>query len=440
MPVVFNAVTVLDRESRAIAARLSIFGSDRLPGRETDAFLVTSPDRPPGLSLLPGSYSVRVLPVDSALYPGIDIRSWLVRESGQSVRREFVLPPSYRTLSGEVVLRTSATTKVSDVEVRARSTASGLPSTVALSDQAGHFALSLPESEETTFLLSASPRDSLVPAWGYEQVITVSGESRSVTIELEATTDSIRGESRLRVLGLSDHAPEPVADATVTFTATTSLASRVFRASGVTDEQGYVSVRSGDLLAPIALIAARYVVTVDPPPSSAFRRRQLTLDLSDIGPSVIVDKQIELGLRTLLTGTLRSSRGTPVAAAAVQLVPANGARQITAATDSAGTFSARVDPGSYLLRIEPARGSSQVLPVAFEAVIVADAPSVELPPITLPSGAILEGTVIGDADGALVERATVEAFVVDQGRSISLGHAETGKDGVFRLILPQTQE
>jgi hypothetical protein len=441
-PTTFDPVSVLDADNRPIAARLSLFGRERVPGRELEATLRVLPERPSAVGLLPGEYDVRVLPDDTARYPGIDVQGWEVRPSASPRPREFVLPRTYRTIRGEVTLRTAGNVKLDGVIVRARSIPSNLPSTSAVTADGGRFEIALPETRDTTFRLSAELPAELQPAWGFDQIVTVpESGSRTVTVRLEETTDAIRGLLRLRIFGRGPAGPEPVSGASITLTASSSVDFRSFRISATTDGQGYAFVRSDQGAEPLALLAASYDLSIDPPPSSPYRRTSTVLPLTTLAPNVPSDKQIELTLRPLVKGSVLSGFGLPVAGAAVQFERLEGGPALVLTTSGEdGLFEARLDPGDHAARISPTAESKrgEVLPASFAIIQVPDRAEHELPALSLEPGTILEGEVAGGVDGAPVPRSEVQLFVTSGGRTFSLGRAATDGSGRFGMIVPRS--
>lgn len=440
-PSTFDTVTVLDAAEQPIEARLSIFGQERIPGREVDATLRLRAGSPNPLQLLPGHYTLRVLPEDTRLFPGIVIDGWEVRAAPQPQQREFVLPAQYRTIRGEVTLRTADNVKLPGITVRARSIPSDLPSTSTVTDANGRFEIRLPQSEDTTFLLLAERAPELQPAWGYAQVISVPDETgRNVTVRIEDTSPEIQGLVRLRILGKGSQGPEPVAGAQVTLTASTSLDSRAFEITATTDGDGYAFIQTGANSQALRLLQSSYQVRIAPPSSSPFRGRVTTLALTNLGPDRPADKQLEVEPRPTVSGTVRSGFGLPVQGAAIQVEALDDrALLFTAATGADGTFVVRLDPGEYVLRVDPTLRSAggELLPVGWARISVPEAAEHALPPITLEPGTLLQGTVSGARDGLPVPRTEVELFVTVGQRPVSLGRTISGEAGGFMLVVPR---
>ena len=432
-PTLFGAIQVLGDMGEPIAARLTIRGHDRIPTRETDSILLLDSNRVTGVKLLPGLYDVRVLPTDAAKYPGIEIHDFEVRAGAMVPRRELTVPTRYRTLTGEVTRRTTNQYKIPGVTVQATSIGSGLLSTRATTDQDGRFSILLPETPDTSFVLTAVPAaDSLgAPSWSFSQTITFGQSQREIVIPLEETTAEVRGRVRLRVLGVGPDGPIAVAGARVVLSATTGLDYRSFTVQAFTNGEGY--------LPETPLLSATYRVTVEPPVDSPFQPTETRLELGVLNNNLIVDKQLELAPKTAVRGVVQSSSGQPVASATLLFERATGApRPVSTTTDGDGSYALALEGGSYVVTISPTSNSrvSEPLPVKTAAVEVpmGDA-AFELPPFALDAGTLLRA-IVRDASGSPVARADVELFARVAGRPISLGRAISDESGRVSLVVP----
>jgi hypothetical protein len=436
-PTSFESVTVLDRDRNPTAALLSVRGIDRIPGRSLDTTISLTSARPTSISLVPGPYEVKILPID-AQTPGIEVERWDVRASDLPQRREFELPSEYRLLTGQVVSRTASNLKFENVEVSATSVPGGLPSTRALTGPDGTFSIELPSSTEVTFLLQASRKDTTAPVWGYEQLVTVPNASREINVRLEDTSTAAFGLAQVQVLGIGNGAPQVVSGAKLTFTASSSLDFRVFRAVAQTNQDGYAVTRSANGEVPLLLLDADYLVEVVPPPESAFARTRSRIRRGQIGPGLVLDAQIALDPKPIASGRIVSASGAVVPQADLELEPLDaGGRQFTSRTDSAGAFAVALDPGRYRLRADPgaAPANEELLPVGFmELEVPADRPEIDLGAIILEPGTLLVGRVLGETP---IEGAEVEVFRADGGRALSLGRVRTEAAGRFRLVVPR---
>lgn len=431
-------------EDQPIGATVTVFGRARIPDREVDVSQPVNADviNPSVLRLLPGVYTVRVIPNDPTL-PGFEARDLRVRDirSGEAETKEFLVP-DYRVLYGRIVSSLSGTSTIAGVAVRAVGVRSGLPSTTSVSDETGYYELLLPHTGETSFLLSAVDESADEASWWFEQVIQVEANAgREKRIELERTNEALRGSARLKILGRGAGAgPEPVRNASVTLTASAAagLDTRVYRLSGVTDAEGFVTATlNGASETELPLLRGRYTVDVRTPSQSDYASTKTLLDLTAAAPGVLLTPQIELGLRTRVVGTVRAPGGAPVQGAIVELVSLEeGGRTLDEKTVTDGSFVAAVDPGRYLIVIRPPREvGGQLLPMHVQEVIVDEGARFDLPPIDLPFGTEVTGTVTGADVGPLGD-ARVEFFIRQSDRTLSIARTTSDLDGTYSVVLP----
>lgn len=432
---VFSQITLLNTAGQPIAARITFLGSDRIPTHEVDAVVETTRDRPGSARLLPGKYEVRVLPSDPQI-PGVHVRDWEVRGGlPQGQHRSFQVPTSYRRLRGEVRLRTSAITKVPGVTVAARAVASGLPSTRVTTGLDGRFELMLPDTRDNVFEITATPLEPAGAAWSFQTEVALIDETEFV-IGLEQSSDAVRGQLRLRVMGRGQAGPEPVPHAHVTLTASTSVPYRSFRLEGTTDDEGFFRPPASATSTSAMILASSYVVRVEPDSSSAFQGQEFVLNLP-AQATTLLDKQIELRPKVRVRGTLRSPLGQLVGGAALRFESTRDiARTFNAATDLEGGFEVALASGEYFVVVSPASNSkiSEILPVSSTILEVPDdAAALEIPPITLERGTLVTGQVFG---AGLIQGAHVELIRTVDGRAISLGHADSDERGQVQFVLP----
>jgi hypothetical protein len=443
-PVTFSC-SVFDAVRDPITARVTIFGDPvaRIPGRAVDQTLVVA-TAPVPVGYLPGPHVVRLEPIDQSS-PGWET-DFLVRSasSAQNGIKEYEQPALPR-LMGEVVLRSSVETTVPGVQVRVYAQPSGLPSTTTITDVNGGFAVDLPNAASTTsFEIHADLPAQ--PSWGFVETLAVGAvQDRSFVVHLERTsTDSI-GLAAIRVVGLgADGKPEPVARASVTLTAGSTLSAQIYSVRAVSGDDGYLSL-PGSEPAPdhaLQLLRARYTIDVDTGSDSDYRRLHSGFDLTSISLAARMDTQIGLSRRVPIAGQVNSAFGRPVAGARVEIEALETIATIaTASADGSGQFTALLDPGRYLAKIVPldSVAGGELLPVGFSGAIeVPDAPPgevIQLPAITLPTGAVLHGTVAG-ADGEPLAGSDVEVFAEVSGRAVSLGLTSADTSGAFSIVLP----
>ena len=422
-----------------ISATLVAFGEDRIPNRTADVTRNIRGENPTTLRLRPGTYSVRLIPNNREL-PAFEALGFTVRDSSVRQEKEFVVPPSYRVLTGNV--ESSVTGQVlSGVSVQAFSKTTGLPSTIDISDEQGEYELLLPGTSETSFLLIAELADPAGPSWRFEQTVKVEADTgREKVIDLEPTGSELQGRAEITVLS-AGNIPEPILNASVVLTATSALGldTRVYRISGVTNRSGLVTTTVGDdSVTELPLLAERYLYRVETPADSLYASAQGTLDLSATGPGVVLSEQIELSPRPRVRGTVVSSVGNPVGQALIELIPleTNG-RPFDAETSDQGAFELPVDQGRYLMMIRPDGARNPMLPVHVTEIEVADSPQMELPIIQLPPGVIIAGRVTGLGAGPL-SGARVEFFIHRQDHTLSIARTNTGSGGTYSVVLPDS--
>jgi hypothetical protein len=427
-------VRVLDASGRPVAARITIEGTPRIPGREVDVAETLSPDRPLLLRLAPGRYAARFDPLDPAR-PGVAVDAFEIRET--TTGKDFELPASYRRLFGTVRLRTDGNVLVPGVRVRAVSVPSGLVSSSAVTDETGAYSILLPDTHDPSVRVVAELDGDARPAWRFEQEIglVVEGDRR-LDIGFEPTPDPLRGLASVRVLGMGDRGPEPIAGARVTLTASTAVPTQVFTVSGVTDAEGTVVVQTDAGVAPLEVVAAEYRALVEPPTRSVFARTTITLDLRRTSPSFAPDKHVELPRRVQATGAVLTEDGRSVDGAVLDLEPLDleGARLRSVTTDLRGGFSVWLDPGRYAVRVAPSAESA--LPTGrFAIQVPRDALTFPIGTLRLPGGRVASGRIL-DVDGRPVQGAEVEVFGGAESPVTSLARVQSDAGGRFSVVLP----
>jgi hypothetical protein len=413
-------VSVL-RDATPIPATISVFGSPRIPDREKDITQDLNSSASI-LRLLPGSYSVRLTPRDSAL-PGFEASDFVVRNSDTRQAKTFEVPSPYRTLDGVVVSGISQNSTIEDVVVRAVGQRSGLPSTEAITGTDGVYSVSLPNTTESQFVLTARLANPTGPSWYFEQLIKVEGSNRIKQIELEPTDPALRGTVKLKVLG--EGAGVPNATVVLSATTTVELDTRMYRAEGLTDADGFVE---------LPILAGHYLVEVKTSQRSMFASRTDMIDFSD-ARGITYDAQVVLERRTEVIGIVRSASQIPVRGALVDLIAlGRDGHTFDTDTQSDGSFAALVDPGTYLVVIRP-ESQGELLPVHAVEVTVEPSERFDLPLITLPVGTQVTGTVRGESADT-IGGARVEFFVRQSDRTISIARTITNPSGYYSVVLP----
>lgn len=435
------ALSVLGARGDLLDATLTMTGLARIPGRDPDLLddFRAAGARSHAARLLPGEYAAVVVPLDPTR-PGL-ATSFVVRPpAGMTVVKEFRCGP-YHRLYGRVVSSIANAVRLPGVRVQAFSTTTGLPSTATVSAADGSYEIALPETDDGSFLITATPPEATGPAWGYREVVVLSpGTDRQKDLALEPSAAAARGQARIRIGGKASGFV-PIAGASVILTASASagLPTRFFEVKGVTDAAGYVTIRDASGKRDLTLLATRYAVDVVPPLDSPYARTSTTLDLGSISPLEAPEAQLVLPERIRATAVVQRSDGAPVALASFELSPlAGGARPVEGMTDGTGIMSALVEPGTYLLVIRAAAGAAgPALPPVSTALIVIDGADPRLPDVVLPPGATLRGVVLGQLDARPVARAKVELFTEVPGQAVSLGTATTDASGAFFMVVPE---
>jgi Carboxypeptidase regulatory-like domain len=210
-----------------------------------------------------------------------------------------------------------------------------------------------------------------------------------------------------------------------------------------TDVTGSVSMG----LLPGTTVALRnYDVAVVPPPESLYGLRCIPqFPLASGGTAMLPANvpPIVLPRRTSVSGIVRGHDGTPAegvmilatrtAADPASLCASNvGATPATTTTDGDGAYTLRLDPGTYRLDVDPASGAP--FPRLTEAGVVVSAATTLDHPITLPAGAVVEGTARGP-DGAPLPLTAVRFYEL----ACPSSAACTGAAGVEPTLRAQTR-
>lgn len=435
--------TVLDARDNPISARVSIFGEERIPGREVDLSTQVSAHASPKtrLALNPDTYAVRITPLILSV-PTVQVRGFTVREQTSLATKEFRLPAVYRILRGEVTSSIRAETKLANFVVYATGDVTGLVSTTAISDEAGRYAIMLPESEDTQFWVQAVPPDRIQPAFGYRQLINVPLDSgRELRIPVEPVNPNRHGDVRLTVLGLSrSEMTIPISDALVTITATVSRVREapVHELTGSTDANGVVHIdRDTGPSDVLPVLQERYLVRVQPDEGAGFAPAQRVLDFTRAGQTFVLDEQVVLQPRALVSGRLVLASGHPAAGARINMEPlAEDARASSTLADAEGFFSLTLDPGRHLFVAAPVASTDEPQPVTVRIVEVPAEPERQLGQIQLPAGVWVGGRVLGRPEALPVVGAEIFGFVQVRDRTIRVARSQTGPDGHYRIALP----
>jgi hypothetical protein len=439
-PVRHREVVVFDGTGTPVDARVTFTGRTRIPTRESAATLHLSSTTTVGVALIPDVYDLRVVPDRADLAPLV-VRGWDVRPGDDVARREFQLPARYRGLQGRVTLRTQHTVPVPGVVLEARGMTTGLVSSTAESDAEGRYALRLPECEDVWFEVRASVPGALRFAYVGRVFLGMldAERSRRYDVALEDAQPDLIGAVSLAVVGASPDGAVPVRDALVTLTASSAHPSRQLTVTARTADKGLSKLVGDPVGAPIPLLAGTYVVHVRPPANVDHAPLDATLDLSALGPGVILERQLVLAAKRAVVGRVASALGTPLAGATVRLerededgVPTS----VVVVTDADGHFAARVAPGYHVIVVGPPGGASIDEPLAPTAFPVEVGPeAADLGTFNLAPARLVRGRA-RTVDGAPLARAEVEIFARVGARAVTLVHATTDASGEYFVLLP----
>jgi hypothetical protein len=213
-----------------------------------------------------------------------------------------------------------------------------------------------------------------------------------------------------------------------------------FRQSTTTGANGNANV---SLIPGVNQTPRLYDVSVVPPPGSLYASKcvpqQPVLGGGDTAT-------IALDLRPVVSGTVSSVKGTPLAGVTVTAIrnpmlakvcSVTGPTEFSTTTGDTGSFSLPLDPGSYQLDFVPAPGSPAPRISEFKVPVTANLSH----PVQLPEPYVIEGDVL-DAVAMPLQNATIRIFkpLCDKTEGCTLSpilRAETRSDdqGHFRAIV-----
>ncbi len=185
-----------------------------------------------------------------------------------------------------------------------------------------------------------------------------------------------------------------------------------YTASGLTDPNGNVTLPllPGPGNAPVS-----YLLVAVPPPGSPAAMQCASVDVLGGGPSGSLLQKFVTSRRPTLTGTIRTSSGTPVPSVEVTAAgtpdgpvgcPPPDPVTATVSTDANGSFSLPLEPGTYQLDYDPPVGAAA--PRLTELGVSVHGTTVPHD-VNLPAGALVTGYVTGTFAGP-VGSATVRFF------------------------------
>jgi hypothetical protein len=193
-----------------------------------------------------------------------------------------------------------------------------------------------------------------------------------------------------------------------------------------------------------------YDVAVVPPPESPYGIKcipEFPLASGGTSDQPANLPPVVLGRRTVVSGAVRGQDGTPASGVMVlatrvsadgttPCTPNVGAAPTAATTDDAGVFSLRLDAGTYRIEYDPPSGAP--FPRLTErGVVVRSSTGATIDhPVSLPSGAVVEGTARGP-DGAALPLAAVRFFeLAPPAEPVLRAQARTDAQGHYRAVIP----
>ena len=186
---------------------------------------------------------------------------------------------------------------------------------------------------------------------------------------------------------------------------------------------------------------------------------QLTVRPLDTGHAVTVQTALLLApsatplttnvvaaLPRSVTGAAALADGRPLGGAAVEAVPAQCAqgnsplcmpRASSTTTAADGSWALSLDPGGYVLRIEPADGTR--FPWVTESLLVGPT-DVVVPPVTVPAP-VYAGMKLRDPYDNPIVSSVVRIFQVPaEGQAVEIGEAITDATGQFSMYLAPSSQ
>lgn len=261
-------------------------------------------------------------------------------------------------------------------------------------------------------------------------------------------------EYLFKVVGKSDSGiREPIAGAIVNFSTHmgggTNDDGRV-SLTGTTDENGQIKI---GLIPGDNQNAREYDVRVASPIDSRFASKLTTTSISRCGGTLA---DIELSLRTEVTGGVRDSNGDTLPNITIQARPstsevnkdtpsslmANLSIRPTETTGESGSFFMRLDPGFYDFEIVPP--SSSYLPRQLLPDVEIQSDVTRSINITMVDARLLMGRLVND-EGAPITGFSVKVYMVSNAclngevcetPAFYLGEGETSEDGRFEILIP----
>lgn len=457
-PITLNAdVLYNDAEGvTSVDANVRIRSTIGLPGREFSQTVQTDENGTILVELPPGIYDLTIIPDDPSV-PRAIRRDIVVAPPSETcatpggaceITRRFTLPApeDYVTVLG-VVERLPEFQKVVGATIFAVSEDGDFESTYAVTSESGSFDVALDPAGET-FEFRLRPTDGVsLPDLRFESISLPDEIEGSIELRLQMGRWLDPVMVPVEVVGPDGRAiSNVVVSANAGWEAGDPVADAINAASGEFEQVLDVGA-SSDSSTPSALLLppGRYDVSAGGRDGEYGITEAITLVVPDPADGEEAPTaRIALPGRSPVRG-LVASGASEIAGASVEFSligidgdepgffdSISGLYGTTTTTDGRGAFEVNLVPGEYAVTVQPPSGSG--LARYNGEFFVAEGGNNDLAVELRPPAPVI-GRVL-DSDGAPLQGATVEAWVVEDGRAIMLGRATTGEDGSYRLLLP----
>ena len=427
---------VLGGDLERVSASIYVYSEQRPPGFELVHSETYLAERSAELNLLPGPYRIRFEPKQENT-PGVDTR-FTVKDSTED--KDFIFPNEFRKIAGKVYGLEKQ--PLANVEVRAISVSSRIPSTTAVTNETGEFKIDLPETLDAQFTLIARTLDADSVGWTYRQEIRIDpGENRSIDIHFPEPEVSGFVRTQLIVQAKSDGGTEEVGNARVIITAASDQAFGSFQIEAKTNTDGVVTlVEQGMRTSQLSLLPGTYDVEVIPPNGSRYGRKTTSISVGNSNKPNLTST-IEISKRVRVIGAVLSHDAQPIPNVSVVInyagmndaYPSPGA---TVTTDDFGQYEAWLDPGSYFLQTSPVdRITSLSHPTGYLFAEVANEIEWQLKPLVVSRGLRQKG-VVRSEEGEPLSGAMVVPYLKHENTVIQLQNSTTDALGEFNIIVP----